>query len=369
MLQDGPTASRPTYRLIQVLRAIAALMVVVEHTTIFAQERVRLPIVNWINGGSGVDIFFVISGFVMTLSSAPLRASSGNTAGWPSASSARATRTFLARRLERIIPLYWLLTALKIALAVAAPWTESNRIGPLWNIVASFLFLPSLNYDRDLQPVLIVGGTLNFEMMFYVFFAAAILFRLSPGKVLVPCLVGLTLLWFALGPGLPTFAGILTHSMLLEFAMGIVLALGIHHVKKLPVAAGAALAVIGFILLSTWTTPNFSHWRGFFWGLAAMALVAGAVALERRLGALVPRFLLELGDASYSIYLVHGFTIPALGLLLIHLGLHGPSAVPVVLVTVTALTVAISEGVYRLVELPITRWFKGRRRTAVPANA
>jgi len=99
-LQDGPTASRPTYFLIQVLRAIAALMVVVFHTTTMLADRNALPVREWVNGASGVDIFFVISGFVMTVSSAPLR------------KSRHPARTFMARRIERIVPMYWLVTTL-----------------------------------------------------------------------------------------------------------------------------------------------------------------------------------------------------------------------------------------------------------------
>jgi len=95
-LQDGPTASRPTYRLIQVLRAIAALMVVLHHAFLMLRDRNGLGYGNWINGGAGVDIFFVISGFVMTVSSAPLH------------SSRHPAWTFLAWRLERIVPMYWL---------------------------------------------------------------------------------------------------------------------------------------------------------------------------------------------------------------------------------------------------------------------
>jgi peptidoglycan/LPS O-acetylase OafA/YrhL len=77
--------------------------------------------------------------------------------------------------------------------------------------------------------------------------------------------------------------------------------------------------------------------------------------------------LLELGDASYSIYLTHGFVLPLCGAILLRLphGLLGAKAA--LLVGMLVLSALVGDVVYRTVELPMTRWFQGRRRTAVPA--
>ena len=351
-LQDGPTASRPTYRLIQVLRAIAALMVVVHHAILMLHERNGLPVRNWINGGAGVDIFFVISGFVMTISSAPLRG------------TRHPARTFLARRLERIVPMYWLLTTLKVLLVLAVPMLAINGLGTPWHVIASYLFLPTAQ-----EPVVVVGWTLIYEMAFYAMFVAVLALRASLLKTLAPVLVVLALLPLIPHLSLPAMAAWYAKTIVLDFLYGILLALGLRWVLRMPSALAIVLVVAGFVPLLIWPEPNFSFWRGVLWGLPAAGVVAGSLAMERRWGAKVPRWPLELGDASYSIYLVHGFVLPVFGVMLARLGDQWWGVLPVSVVVMVVLSAACGDGVYRLVERPITRWFKGRRRTAIPANA
>jgi len=350
-LQDGPTASRPTYRLIQVLRAIAALMVVVHHAILMLHERNGLPVGNWINGGAGVDIFFVISGFVMTISSALLRG------------TRHPARTFLARRLERIVPMYWLLTTLKVLLVLTVPVLAINGLGTLWHVIASYLFLPTAQ-----EPVVVVGWTLIYEMAFYVLFACVLALRAPLLKTLAPVLVVLALLPLIPHLSLPVMVAWYTKTIVLDFLYGIMLALGLRWVLQMPSAFAIVLVVAGFVPLLIWPGPNFSFWRGVLWGLPAAAVVAGALALERRWGTKIPRWTLELGDASYSIYLVHGFVLPVFGVMLAYLGVQWWGVVPVSVVVMVVLSAVCGDIVYRLVERPITQWFKSRRQTAIPAN-
>ena len=357
-LQQGPTAGRPTYKLIQALRAMAALMVVVHHSTLLLHDRNGLAVGNWVNGGAGVDIFFVISGFVMTISSAPLRA------------SRHAARIFLARRLERIVPMYWLATAVKLALLLAVPSLALNALGTPWHVIASFLFLPSRNPEGHFDPVLVVGWTLNFEMAFYVLFACALALRAPLLKFVAPILIAIALLPLA-GPRLSALgaAGFYTNSIVTEFLLGILLALNLKHIQKLPHVVAWPLALAAFYVLCTWVYPNFSPWRGLLWGVAATAVVASALALEPRFGNATPRWLLTLGDASYAIYLLHGFALPLVGVALAHLGTHWPAVVPASILIATALSTLCGVAAYRLIERPIAQHFKGRRRTAVPTTA
>lgn len=362
-LQQGPTAAKPTYRLIQILRAIAALMVVAHHATIMLWQRDHLPSPNWIAGSSGVDIFFVISGFVMTISSEPLRY------------AAHPARTFLARRLERIVPLYWIVTAAKVVVLLLAPALALNALGDRWHILSSFLFFPSLSAEARLEPVVVVGWTLNFEMAFYALFSLALAFRKRPVYLLAPVLLLLPLtprvwLWESKMPFASYFY---FNSVLWEFLMGMALGVAATRIRKVPSWIAWLLLPLGFVPLLVWNEVGVSYWRGALWGLPAMLVVFSAIALEDRLGSYSPRWALELGDASYSIYLIHTFTLPALGVWILRWpalwGAHWPAEILLAVFVLVVLSALSGEAVYRAIERPLMQWFKGRRRTAIPANA
>ncbi|MGI4830240.1 MAG: acyltransferase family protein [Janthinobacterium lividum] len=352
--QAGPTASKPTFRLIQILRAFAALMVVAHHTTIMLAQRNHLPIANWISGGSGVDLFFIISGFVMTVSAAPLR------------QATHPARTFLARRLERIVPMYWIVTTIKLLVLLAVPVLGMNALGSTGHILASYLFFPSLNSQGFFEPVVIVGWTLNFEVAFYLVFAVALALRARPVWIVGPVLLGIVLLPFCHVPAGPVWFTFFRSTLLLEFLFGVLLAMALPAVRCVPWQAGLLLVVLGLGPLVLWKYPNFSYWRGLLWGIPALAVVSGALSMESRWGARSPRWALTLGDASYSIYLVHTFALPAVGLLLNRLKFEWPGEVLISFVGAIIFSTAAGLFSYKLVEQPLTDWFKGRRRTAVP---
>ena len=354
--QQGPTASRPTFLLVQVLRGLAALMVVAHHATILVFERIHLGH-NWVNGGSGVDLFFVISGFVMTLSSEPLR------------QAPHATRTFLARRLERLVPLYWIATLAKVVILLVWPALEPYEIGSWEHVVTSLLFLPGFVHGVLHEPLLVVGWSLNFEMAFYLLFALALFSRRPPLWIVGPTL--LLAVGFALaGKFVPIgWLSYYQSSLLLEFVGGMLLAATLQTLRRLPWPAGLLLVVVGLIPLWTLLTGWVFVWRGVLWGIPAMAVVAGVLVMESRWGRRMPRWALQIGDASYSIYLVHTFVLPVIGLALVHL--HHSWRYEVTLLVILATVVSTGAGVvcYRWVERPINNWFKGQRQTAVPATA
>jgi peptidoglycan/LPS O-acetylase OafA/YrhL len=105
-----PTSEhKQTYTGIQALRFVAAMLVVLAHSTAMVNERMHLDMFKWRAGWSGVDIFFVISGFVMTISSGGL---TQRVDGW---------KIFITRRLIRIVPLYWVATTIKLATILVLP--------------------------------------------------------------------------------------------------------------------------------------------------------------------------------------------------------------------------------------------------------
>src|SRR5882724_5744170 len=140
---------------LQYLRAIAALMVVCCHFVITFQPALGGPHVYGLLA-RGVDIFFVISGFVMVVTASHL-----------------SPGEFVRRRVARIVPLYWLLTGVVALRAVLAPHVAKNLQVTWPYFVKSLLFIPFANPSAGdaFRPLLVPGWSLNYEMFFYAIFA------------------------------------------------------------------------------------------------------------------------------------------------------------------------------------------------------
>ena len=153
---------------IQILRFVAAMLVVVMHTS--QAISIHIPVRGagqyWSLGAVGVDIFFVISGFVMAMSV--------GTSLVDVQSRKRAAFIFMKRRLLRIVPLYWFYTLLKVALILALPGLATRSSVDSAHLAASLFFTPAMSPWGLIEPTLPVGWTLNFEMLFYAVFALAI---------------------------------------------------------------------------------------------------------------------------------------------------------------------------------------------------
>ncbi len=163
-------ARRPTYLGLQVLRVMAAVLVLITHSGFYVSERLDHSFKYWETGAAGVDLFFVISGFVMVYSSVKLI---GDRRGW---------LVFSQRRIIRIVPMYWLATTVKLVVMVLAGEFVLHARFSLLDTSMSYLFLPTRNSDGNLFPLLGVGWTLNFEMLFYLLFAVALFLRVSVFK-------------------------------------------------------------------------------------------------------------------------------------------------------------------------------------------
>jgi len=345
-----PLAVKSEYLTLQVLRALAAILVVAQHAKDYlVEQHEAVPAaLNWIHGIAGVDIFFVISGFVMMISCGRLL------------ERPNPARTFLLRRIIRIVPLYWLLSALKLALILWQPHLGQHGTTP-WNAIASFLFLPSWAPYGEIRPLIPTGWTLNFEMAFYLFFAAALMFagrKLSRVLILLtPAMLALALAGLLRTDAWPACTAI-ADPIVLEFLAGVWVA-HLTLERRLPsrvIAVGlAGLGLLGLALLD----PAPLWQRPLLWGSSATLLILGAVAVEGRVARLIPRWLLTLGDASYSIYLIQTFLFPIL-----HFGMalwsHGLvhrdplEAGLLMLVMGVALASVAGVGLHHLVEKPMT---------------
>lgn len=148
---------------LQVLRFVAALSVLTAHAAdLFLRDRGLLGGVP-LNGG--VDIFFLISGFVMTW------VTRGDMPGGPSA------RAFLVRRAIRIVPAYWFFTTLLVLVVLHSPELVRNTVVDPESVATSYAFIPWPRPDGKINPILSQGWTLNYEAFFYLAFAAALLVK------------------------------------------------------------------------------------------------------------------------------------------------------------------------------------------------
>jgi peptidoglycan/LPS O-acetylase OafA/YrhL len=310
---DPPAEPPPRATLlnIQALRAVAALMVVCVHLqalAVMGGAPQRLTDA----GNAGVDLFFVISGFIMVFTT-------GRKPQGPLA--------FLGSRLRRIVPLYWSMTLAVFAVARLTPSLIQNTPSDLGRLVQSLLFIPALRPDGTVRPVVFVGWTLNFEMAFYLLFALGLLApRRWIGVLVAIGVLVLAVLWgWAARPASPVLS-FYTTPMVLEFGAGMMLGLAWPRLSlperlAWPLAA-AIVAAFGLMLGAPWLWPHAD--RLFAFGLPATVIVAAALALERMGWAARWPWLQALGAASYAIYLSHFFVTQAVILLVRKVGLQGP---------------------------------------------
>lgn len=340
---------------LQILRGLAALAVVAFH----AQQELTwrhapLPLPDLLAGAAGVDVFFAISGFIIVFASADLF-------GRPA-----AVAPFVWRRVARIVPLYW---AASVACAL---YTWRCQLLPLdlhaierW-LARSLLFVPGPSNE----PILSTGWTLNYEMFFYVAFAAVLPFRRRAAcAALAAALAGYALAG-ALG-ALPASASALASPLLLEFIAGMALAelrLSGHRLPRRAATLLVWLGVAGIVAASGVDRPSWWAWRGLVWGVPAAAIVAGgALAREApaRFGA-GRRALERLGDASFSIYIVHYTLFAALSRFALPLFPQGRIGAAAYFGALMVAAVAAGWAVHRSVERPLYRAMAGRRLSARP---
>ena len=352
-IERASAEGKHSLRSVQVMRGLAAVMVLLLHATEVATERFGSPHQNWWAGAAGVDIFFVISGYVMALSSGRLVGRRGG-----------ATK-FFKRRLERIVPIYWITTTLKVALLLWLPALGLRGLGGRWHVAASYLFLPSWNTFHAALPVVPVGWTLNFEMLYYALFALALALQMPPLRMLTPVLIVLALVPLAVHARV---YALLTwcDPILLEFLFGMMLERAWRRGWKLRPGVAWAVLCLGMSLLVLLPRQDGTLLRPFLWGLPAVAMLGAALSLEESVGRRAPRWMLLIGDASYSIYLTHGFVLPVVAMLLAAMPWAGARQMPAVILTSLALCLAAGLMFYRWVELPLIHFFL-RRRTAALA--
>lgn len=351
-----------TFRGVQALRGFAAAIVVAFHSTlawwrIAGGENLKTIPFYWWSGAAGVDIFFVISGFVMAVST------------FGKEEQPHFARRFLERRAIRLVPMYWIMTAvfaLELLLLNRYPMWRTN--GERYAHLTPSFFLASLSlvpfyHDGNREPLVAVGWTLSFEVLFYLLFALALSLRMKPIRFLTPTMFLLVLVGHFRKSTWPAFT-LLATPLLLEFLGGVVIGVAIMRGFRMRQRWGLALAALGLFLILL-TPIGGPVLRSVTWGVPALLIVLGITSVEDRFGIFWPQWTLVLGDASYSLYLCHILVLNLIARAFEywHLVMYGfGRRRGEVLLTVCCLAVALPVSVvlYKTVEKPLTNLLRRR---------
>lgn len=340
---------KQTFVGLQILRFVAAMLVAWMHITQAISIHItgRGEGVYWGTGAVGVDIFFIISGFVMMISTAnvPFHGPERGANAW----------IFIKRRILRIVPVYWFYTLLKAALILAIPALAVKSVIDPGHLAASLAFIPVMAPWGLIQPVLPVGWTLNFEMLFYMVFALAI--ALGVPRLRWCLLVFLCVFVAARFAPDSVPLAFYAQSIIFEFIIGVAFAQVVLRWGHAPVGHGAAALLLAagcvFTFGMGWDPASDRLWP---WGIGSAAIVLGTIWLERLLeGKRWTKPLVHLGDASYSIYLSHTFVVPACVIVLKKLGVMDTATVFIL----TSLAVMAAGSIsYLWLEKPLISIFK-----------
>ena len=338
---------------VQYLRAAAALVVMFFHVSVLSQETWGLDPrrVDHV-GAAGVDLFFVISGFIMAMIVARPGAFDG--------------RDYWIRRVARVVPAYWVITLVVFGLAAFVPSLFHSTTASIPHLLTSLSFLAIDFRGGSTVPLLVVGWTLNYEMFFYVVVAVtAGLFsdRRLWGASAV--LIGLVFAGALISPANRTLA-FYSDPILLEFVFGILIFQAWSRSRRSGFGIPPLIVfLVGLVLLILqWERP-LNDWRPLYWGVPAAAVLYGG------LGTLTFRnaFLARLGDWSFALYLTHVFVVT----FYIKYAISSVSMVelswPVHYLLMSVMAFGVAGLYFTIVERPLSRWAlnRMRRRPAKPA--
>lgn len=332
-MATGPTDKK--LHNLQVLRAIAALLVVYYHFAISRHIDLR-PFF----GGFGVELFFVISGFIIAYSagSSPV--------------------DFFVRRLIRIVPIYWVCTFFWAAAIFAVPQLTTESV-TLPRLIRSLFFIPD-------DPVLTRGWTLNYEMYFYLMFAIGMFLSRKWAPAICGLLIVAVTASIALAEPQSNRLAFYGKVIVLEFLLGSAafyiwkysassfwLVSGIQR-WRWPLFAGVIALLVWCATAQAMSFP----YKDLLIGLPCFLIILLMVSVESYGGITIKnRIIKELGDASYSMYLVHPFVLLPLQRFIYPNSATQPLLAKIGLFLVAVVLVSIaSVAVYRTIERPMTKY-------------
>ncbi|UFW88718.1 acyltransferase [Bradyrhizobium barranii] len=296
---------------------------------------------------SGVDFFFVLSGFIIL--DAHLR----------DIGSPARFANYIWRRAVRIYPLYWV-----IFCAVLAPLLLARADVDLRRIVMEFFLLPASGLVAD-QKIVVVSWTLCYEIAFYVIFGIAIFNRFLGGVIGALWLLAAI---YSVGESVPAKWTILCSPYPVLFLTGMIIQ-RVWSSRKfdVPLVPTFVLGIVVFTAAAITRVNALGIPAGLVqwaYGVGAGLIILAAVAAERRGSLEFPEWLTRIGDASYSLYLVHFTVLSVLAKLIVATNVFKGLPLQVLFVGMAVVTVAVGMAVHLLVEKPLLK-LVGRRRAPV----
>jgi len=320
------------------MRGIAAVLVVLLHISTKWAQFGRGTTEGFALGNAGVDLFFIISGYIMCFSTDGRRLNFNR---------------FMLLRIQRIMPFYWLTTTIALAVFLYDP-KMVNSSGGETSIWASYILFP--NGRKFLNGN---GWTLSFEFFFYLVFAVAIsrgtdkAMRFS--SIILLLLTGLGFFFMHDGFAL----NFLTNNLYFEFVLGMAcFYLFNRRGARFGAGYGIALCLLGGLALTAGQLahiPRPEEWRGFLWGIPMLFVFVGLLSLEetiRRTSSYLKTIFLGMGNSSYSLYLIHPFVLSGLARLLQHF--NATSSHLLFIVALLIPTVVAGHLAYLYIEKPLT---------------
>ena len=328
------------------LRAIAATSVVYYHIG-----------VNLDFGSFGVDIFFVISGFVMAMVIA----------------NGESARAFSVSRISRIVPLYWILTTCLLLLASLKPELLNSTTANLTNYIKSLFFIPYFKENGALHPMLAVGWTLNYEMFFY--FSIWISIIVSRKYYLPLTLILLFVSYVVLGNLIDNrvINAFFSSTLLFEFAFGMVSFFLYKRLQSIKIYITSLIitALLCYSLMALIEVTGTNIDRLYVYGLPSVILVLSLTLLENSIFSknnIATSILVNIGNASYATYLSHFYVVEGMrkivSIKLNLLDIYTPIGVLITLV----LALIVGQIIYMICDKPISRYTKKVLWVIVPLS-
>lgn len=269
---------------IQILRGVAATSVVYWHIDAIPSF-----------GSFGVDIFFVISGFVMALIT----------------STNQNPVKFLTDRISRIVPLYWVLTSGFLLLIALYPHLTNSTTFNIRNYFKSIFFIPYFRENGKMFPLLFVGWTLNYEMFFYACISIALVISKKHPLILTSILLASAFILFGKLISNDTLNAFFSNAQIFEFILGIVA----YQVYRLRLAGNVpkyAFILLGISLyvFMAFAQIHFVSASGLLiYGVPSFLLIISYLELETLMRGRLANVFKSIGDASYATYLSHAFVV------------------------------------------------------------
>ena len=342
-------------QLIQVLRGIASLLVVLFHITGNFSETYHQ---HWLGniflfGNSGVDIFFVLSGFIITYSNRQY------------ITMPTSIIKFLKKRAIRVFPIYWVVITFFIFLQIIFPtYYRTHYYLDIVNILNTYFLLLNHNMVNG------VSWTLTYELFFYLLFVIALsvphkkytlllLFAYFIFLLIVPIIIP------TISENQNSIIQLLVFPMNIEFLLGIFVVLFLDSFAQkfcIPILIiGICLFIVSTIIsYMNLHIFNSLYNRVLLFGLPSFFIILSLVKYELAFSIKSHNLLLKLGDASYSIYLFHLPLVAAFFKIIAKLHINNPIGLTVLSFGLFIIICYLGIIIYKWIEEPLIKWLNSK---------